>query len=241
MTSPRELDCTNTHTHLTGNRMNPWAILGSVQHHPSSTPQAPSLPKITWCGHDRATHPSGSEGSLGGFLYTPVSGSIHPRVLLLHPHCTFLPRALHTLHSRMIYAVFFWQYNGSNPSETGWNQSCLLHHSLQAQAGEANGQHVLTNSFPAPRAALPTWTAQQGALGFAEPNIGMRELPFISLNSLIFVCLQLPLVRNQELPLFMVISAERSGPDQPWGLTSLCFQRCQDKLQLREGIVTMGS
>lgn len=145
------------------------------------------------------------------------------------------------LHSRMIYAVFFWQYNGSNPSETGWNQSCLLHHSLQAQAGEANGQHVLTNSFPAPRAALPTWTAQQGALGFAEPNIGMRELPFISLNSLIFVCLQLPLVRNQELPLFMVISAEGSGPDEPWGLNSLCFQRCQDKLQLREGIVTMGS
>lgn len=96
MTSPRELDCTNTHTHLTGNRMNPWAILGSVQHHPSSTPQAPSLPKITWCGHDRPTHPSGSEGSLGGFLYTPVSGSIHPRVLLLHPHCTFLPRALHS-------------------------------------------------------------------------------------------------------------------------------------------------
>lgn len=145
------------------------------------------------------------------------------------------------LHSRIIYAVFFWQYNRSNPLETGWNQNCLLHHSLQGQAGEASAQHVLTNTFPAPRAALPTWTAQQGALGFPEPNIGIRELPLFCLNSLIFVCLQLPLVRNQELPPFTVISAERPWPEEPWCLTSLCFQRCQDKLQLREGIVRMGS
>lgn len=50
MTSPRELDFTNMHAHLTGKRMNPWAILGSEQHHPSSTPQAPSLPKnhLVW-------------------------------------------------------------------------------------------------------------------------------------------------------------------------------------------------
>lgn len=121
------------------------------------------------------------------------------------------------LHSRMIYAVFFWQYTISNPSETGWNQNCLLHHSIQAQAGEASGQHVLTNTFPGPalvqeKQSLCGWPMRE--LLPSKPNIGMRELPFICLNSLVFACLQLPLVRNQEVPLFTVISAERSGPDE---------------------------
>lgn len=44
------------------------------------------------------------------------------------------------------------------------------------------------------------WMAQEGAPGSPKPNIGMRELPFLCLNSLVFVCLQLPLVGNQELP-----------------------------------------
>lgn len=35
MTSPRETDFINTHTHHTGNRINPEAILGSMWHHPS--------------------------------------------------------------------------------------------------------------------------------------------------------------------------------------------------------------
>lgn len=44
------------------------------------------------------------------------------------------------------------------------------------------------------------WMAQEGAPGSPKPSTGMKELPFIYLNSLIFVCLQLPLVRNQEVP-----------------------------------------
>lgn len=117
--------------------------------------------------------------------------------------------------SRIIYAVFFWQYNIPNPSETGWNQNCLPL-SVHAQAGEqwsACPDQCIPWAGAGPRAALPMWTAQEGALGFPKPNIGMRELPFICLNSLIFICLHLPLVRNEELPLSTVISAERPGPD----------------------------
>lgn len=94
MTSPREFDFTNTQTHLTGNRMNPWAILGSVQHHPSSTPQAPSLPKTSFAV--AVTEPpifQALRAAWGDFCAAPVSGSIRPHVLVLHPHCALLPRA----------------------------------------------------------------------------------------------------------------------------------------------------
>lgn len=90
MTSPRELDFINTHT----SHWKQDELLG----HPGLS--AASLPRGTLSSKKSLgvamTKPPTSEAlkaAWGDFCTTPVQGSLHPHVLLLHPHCTFLPRA----------------------------------------------------------------------------------------------------------------------------------------------------
>lgn len=93
MTSPRELDFINTHT-------SHWK-----QDEPLGHPglHAASLPRGTLSSKKSLsvamTKPPTSEAlkaAWGDFCTTPAQGSLHPRVLMLHPLCTFLPRAPHS-------------------------------------------------------------------------------------------------------------------------------------------------
>lgn len=121
--------------------------------------------------------------------------------------CPLAPPSLHfpsiALHSRMICAVLLAvQYI---KSFRDWVEPELPPPSLNPGSGwgiqwSAHPDQCIPWPSAGPRAALPMRMAQEGAPGSPKPNIGMTELPFLCLNSLVFGCLQLALVRNQELP-----------------------------------------
>lgn len=177
MTSPRVMYFINTHTHHNENRINPrspWALHRST---PAALPSHLLFQETTWHHRDRATHLPSFTGlkARGGFCATPAYRQ-HCTLVSSCPTLTALSLqgSQTALHSEMIYAVCFWQQDTSNPLETGWNQSCLLHHSVQAQAGEANGQRTHEQCTPpssvSPRPAAPTRPAQDRAPGFPHPT-----------------------------------------------------------------------
>lgn len=167
MTSPRELDFINTHTHLTGNRLNPWAILGSAaspqQHSPGTfscktlgvaTTEPPTLQalKTAW----------------RGFLYH--SSLRHPRVLLLHPHCTFLPRAPDSSALQNDLCCFLLAVHDIKSFRDRVEPE-LPPPSLNPGSGRRSqwsacpDQHVPWSGI-GPREAEPMWMAHEGALAF---------------------------------------------------------------------------